>query len=246
MEIDVTSCPFFDDYNNAKTEYDKLLYDKSKSDPARSHDVKQILYLLNNDRYVNEVLITWDMSLPKLRDKLLSINNQYKSFPIYNPAKLSNKIALECFNIDSSAITNDIFIYADKNFGLSNKVKSLLEMMAPIYGNKKTKNSKILKALGNIRKNQLDSMENNEKDLHESTLPIDGVFIKILDIISEKEQEKKEKNIMKKFVAFMLEAKNEAYILNVVNQWSNAISAKNSFDYSEFFNEVSKIEIRQM
>ena len=243
MEIEGVPCPFFDDYNNAKIEYEKILYDKSKSDPAISHDVKQILYLLHNEQIENNILITWDMSLPKLRDKLLSMDNQYKQFPIYNPAKLSNKIALECFNIDSSAITNDIFIYADKTYGLSSKVKSFLEIIAPIFGNKKGKNCKLLGSLGNMRKDQLETMDYNEMELQNNNLPIESVFIKILDIISEKEQEKEDKNIMKKLIEFMIEPENEMYILNVVGQWSEAIINRRMFDYKEFFDNISKVEI---
>ena len=136
MEIIAISSPFFEEFNTAKIQYEKMLPEKSKSDSAVTHDVRQLLYLLNNDRNEKEIFITWDMSLPKLRDKLRDkiLNNQYKYFPIYNPAKLSNKIALECFNIDSSAITNDIFIYADRTYGISSKVRSLLEIIAPIFG----------------------------------------------------------------------------------------------------------------
>ena len=53
MEIGIVSCPYFDEFNNAKTIYEKQLYDKSKSDPAKTHDVRQMLYLLNNDRNKN-------------------------------------------------------------------------------------------------------------------------------------------------------------------------------------------------
>ena len=171
------------------------------------------------------------------------MNNQYKYFPIYNPAKLSNKIALECFNIDSSAITNDIFIYADRTYGIASKVRSLLEIIAPIFGSKESKNCKTLKSLGKIRKQQFDSLEYNEVELYKKTLPIEGVFIKILDVITEKEQAKQDDKTMKKFVAFMIEPKNETYILNVINQWSDAILNKRSFDYKEFFENISKVEI---
>lgn len=241
MEIIAVSSPFFEEFNTSKIQYEKMLSEKSKSDSAVTHDVRQVLYLLNNDRNEKEIFITWDMSLPKLRDKLM--NNQYKYFPIYNPAKLSNKIALECFNIDSSAITNDIFIYADRTYGIASKVRSLLEIIAPIFGSKESKNCKTLKSLGMIRKEQFDSLEYNEVELYNKTLPIEGVFIKILDIITEKEQAKQDDKTMKKFVAFMLEPKNETYILNVVNQWSDAIKNKRSFDYKGFFENISKVKI---
>lgn len=245
IEVNIASCPLLDDFNSAKIAYEKQLYGKQKSDAAITHDVRQILFLLNKDDYENNVFITWDMSLSKLRDDLKDNNNQYKYFPIYNPAKLSNKIALELFNIDSSAITNDIYIYADKSFGLSSKVKSLLDIISPIFGNKEAKDSKMVKALGTIRKQQLDSMEYNEMESNKSNLPIESVFIKILDIIAVKEQEKQNSDVMKKFIAFMIDPKNEKYILEEIKKWSDAISKKANYNHDVFFENISKVEIKK-
>lgn len=243
IEVNIAHCPLLDDFNSAKIAYEKQLYGKQKSDAAITHDVRQILFLLNTEDYENNVFITWDMSLSKLRDDLKDNNNQYKYFPIYNPAKLSNKIALELFNIDSSAITNDIYIYADKSFGLSSKVKSLLDIISPIFGNKEAKDSKMVKALGTMRKQQLDSIEYNEMELNK-ILPIESVFIKILNIIAEKEQEKQNSDVMKKFIAFMIEPKNEKYILEEIKKWSDAILKNVNYDHNVFFENISKVEIK--
>ncbi|MCQ2272276.1 MAG: hypothetical protein MJZ72_05760 [Bacteroidales bacterium] len=245
IEVNIAYCPLLDDFNSAKIAYEKQLYGKQKSDAAITHDVRQILFLLNTEDYENNVFITWDMSLSKLRDNLKDNNNQYKYFPIYNPAKLSNKIALELFNIDSSAITNDIYIYADKSFGLSSKVKSLLDIISPIFGNKEAKDSKMVKALGTIRKQQLDSIEYNEMESNKSNLPIESVFIKILDIIAVKEQEKQNSDVMKKFIAFMIDPKNEKYILEEIKKWSDAISKKANYNHDVFFENISKVEIKK-
>lgn len=244
MEIEIKSCPLLDDFNNAKTEYEKQLYDKSKSDYAITHDVRQILYLLNADNYENEIFITWDMSLPKFRDKLMSNNTRFKYFPIYNPAKLSNKIALESFNINSSAITNDIFIYADRTFSISNKVKSLLEIIAPIYDSKDAKNNKVLKSLGEIRKQQKDSLDYNESELSTQNLPIEEVFIKMLELVDNKEKECPKNNMSKKFKAFMIDQNNETYIINVVKQGSEDFVKNKKLNLDDFFEKVSKVEIK--
>lgn len=243
MEIGIATCPYFDEFSSAKTIYEKLLYDKSKSDSAKTHDVRQMLYLLNNDRNNNEVFITWDVSLAKLRDKLLLTNNQYKHFPIYNPAKLSNKIALECFNIDSSAITNDIFIYADKTFSISNKVKSLLDILTPVFDSKDAKNSKVLKSLGEIRKHQKDSPEYNEVDLNKQNLPIEEVLIKMIELVFEKDKENQKNNMMNKFKLFMMNQHNEKYIVKVVEHGSKELANNKILDLSEFIENVSKVEV---
>ena len=244
MEIEIKSCPLLDDFHNAKTEYEKQLYDKSKSNSAITHDVRQILYLLNADNYENEIFITWDMSLSKLRDKLMNNNTRFKYFPIYNPAKLSNKIALEYFNINSSAITNDIFIYADKTFSISNKVKSLLEIIAPIYDSKDAKNNKVLKSLGEIRKQQKDSLDYNESELSTQNLPIEEVLIKMLELVDNKEKECPKNNISKKFKAFMMDQNNETYIVSVVKQGSEDFVKNKKLNLDDFFEKVSKVEIK--
>lgn len=242
MDINIVSCPFMEDFNNAKIEYEKLLFDNQKTESAVSHDVKQILYLFKDENLENGMFITWDVSLSKLRDKLKKLNN-YGYFPIYNPAKFSNKIALEVFNIDSSAITNDIFIYADKTFGISTKVKSLLEIIAPIYDANGSKNNKVLKALGKIREQQIDSMEYNETDINNQNLPIEEVLIKMLEIVYEKEKKEHNKNIMKKFKSFMMNQYNEKYIVEIINQGSKDFTSKKEINLSNFFERVSKVEL---
>lgn len=243
LEIEIISCPFFDDFKNAKVEYEKQLYDKQKSESAKNHDISQILYLLNNETVGNRAFITWDMSLPKLSERLQILNPQYKYCPIYNPAKLSNKIALECFNIDSSAITNDIFIYADKTFDISNKVKSLLEIISPIFGNKNAKNSKVLRSLGKMRKQQEDSLDYNEVEISNQNLPIEEVLIKILGKINDLEIEKQDKTIRKKFEIFILDQNNETFIIEEMKRESEAFIKNKEVKLDNLFESIFKIEI---
>lgn len=243
LEINIVSCPYFDDFKNAKIEYEKQLYDKQKSEAAITHDISQILYLLNNEDMDDSIFVTWDMSLPKLSENLQYKNSQYKYFPIYNPAKLSNKIALECFNIDSSAITNDIFIYADKTFDISNKVKSLIEIIAPIFGNKKAKKSNVVRSFGEMRKDQKDLMNYNEAELNSQNLPIEEVLIKILDRINKAEINGQDKTIRKKFELFILNQNNENFIVEEIRRESNALMKNQEVKLDNFFEQVFKVEI---
>ena len=244
MNIRIEHCPYYEEFNRTKIIYEKQLYDKSKSDSAKNNDIKQMLYLLNNDRNTDEVFITWDNSLQNLKDRLMNTNWQYKNFPIYNPAKLSNKIALECFNIDSSAITNDIFIYADKTFSISNKVKSLLDILAPIFGSKEARQNRVLKSLGDIRKQQNDSPEYNEAELNNQNLPIEEVLIKMIDLVCEKDKEEQKNSMMNKFKAFMMNQQNENYIVEVVTNGSKELANNKELDLSEFIKKVSDVEIK--
>lgn len=240
--IEIISCPWYDNFSEAKTEYEKKLlkYGKNKSSSAVNNDTKQILYLLNTDSIENTILTTWDSTLSDLRNTLMRKNEKYSFFPIYNPAKLSNKIALENFNINSSAITNDIFMYADKTFGLFNKVRSLIEIIAPIIGGKKNRDIKVLKAMGEIRKQQIESMEYNEKDLYNKNLPIEDVVIKM---IPDKTMQELDSSILKRFEAFFLNDDNVEYITNQIKRGAEAMSNNKEIDLTDFFEKISKVEL---
>ena len=151
---------------------------------------------------------------------------------------------MESFNINSSAITNDIFIYADRTFSISNKVKSLLEIIAPIYDSKDAKNNKVLKSLGEIRKQQKDSLDYNESELSTQNLPIEEVFIKMLELVDNKEKECPKNNMSKKFKAFMMDQNNETYIISVVKQGSEDFVKNKKLNLDDFFEKVSKVEIK--
>lgn len=240
LNIEIVPCPYFEDFPNAKMTYEKLLYNRKKSETAIINDVKQILYLFSEGKaYDNLYFSTWDITLYQLRDKLMEKNDK-KYFPIYNPAKLSNKIALENFNIDSSAITNDIFVYADKTFGISNKVKSLLEIIAPIFGNKNIKKCKIIKSLGEIRKQQQkETLDYNVTELYKQSLPIEEVLTRM---IPSKEQQEKDGNIFEKFQAFIMDDTNADYIIDLIIKESSAFTNNKPINLTDFFERVSKVD----
>ncbi len=157
-------------------------------------------------------MTTWDITLITLRDKLLQEEPKYNYFKIQNPAKLSNKIALENFNINNSALTNAIFAYADKKYDISNKVKSLLELIAPILEDKKSiSTNKILKCLADIRKEQKESDVNMMA--RTENLPIEEVFIKLIPNESDK---RKDKDIIRKFSIFFNSENNTDFIIDTI------------------------------
>ena len=118
---------------------------------------------------------------------------------------MSNRIALESFNIDGSALTNDIFAYADKRYDISNRVKSLLELIAPFLKGSDSKN--IFRKLGRIRKEQIELRGSEVGDgKEEKNLPIEEIFMLL---IPNKNKEKEDENIMAKFSLFMSSEENQ-------------------------------------
>lgn len=241
-DISMISWSQNDKYAEFKVAYEKMLLanSKNKSEMAICNDVNQVIVSLEHDRDTDCYLITWDTTIHLLRDKVLSEDEhlKYSYFFICNPAKLSNRIALENFNIDGSALTNDIFAYADKRYDISNRVKSLLELIAPFLKGDGSK--KIFRKLGRIRKEQIElrgSEVGNEKE--EKSLPIEEIFMLL---IPNKDKEKEDKNIMEKFSVFMSSEENSDYIINIINQISKLKDYK-MYDFTEYFGKIKSIDL---
>ena len=241
-EISIINWSQNDKYAGFKVAYEKILLanSKNKSEMAVRNDVNQVIVSLEHDRDTDCYLTTWDTTIHLLRDKVLSEDEhlKYSYFIICNPAKLSNRIALESFNIDGSALTNDIFAYADKRYDISNRVKSLLELIAPFLKGNGSK--KIFRKLGRIRKEQIElrgSEVGNDKE--EKNLPIEEIFMLL---IPNKDKEKEDKNIMEKFSVFMSSEKNSDYIINIINQISELKDYK-TYDFTEYFDKIKSIDL---
>lgn len=231
-----------DNFRNAKTEYEKILLKdtKNKSRTAIRNDVNQVLLALEQNSPKDCYLATWDNTIYKLRDKFRADDefSRYSYFYIYNPARLSNKIALECFNINKSALTNEIFAYADSRYDISNRMKSLLELIAPFF-NKAGKN-KLMRTLAKIRKEQLEVKE-SETDGRtvDKNLPIEDIFIRLLP---DDEMKDRDKTIMEKFASFVSEDKNEDFIIGVIDAMMKMDDYR-QYDLTEFHKKINEIEI---
>ena len=133
-----------------------------------------------------------------------------------------------------------IFAYADKRYDISNRVKSLLELIAPFLKEKGTGSIKLFRKLGRIRKEQIElrgSEAGNEKE--EKSLPIEEIFMLL---IPSKEKEKEDKNIMEKFSFFMSSEDNTDYIINVINKVSELKDYK-MYDFTEYFNRIESVDL---
>ena len=232
-------------YNDIKVMYEKILLhkDKNKSDTAIRNDVNQVITLMQTDTNADLYFATWDTSIYLLRDKVLDTINYgtYHYFNIYNPAKLSNKIALENFNIDESALTNEIFAYADKKYDISNRVKSLIEIIAPFL--KDSGSDKLLRKLARLRKTQLqDSESMRENSNEDKNLPIEEV---VMLLIPDKERIKQNANIIDKFSLFMSMEENADYIIDIVTKVSKLKDYK-LYDFSEYFEKINSIDLSNL
>lgn len=242
-EIEIVDWTPKEKYNEIKESYEKILLSKNrnKSETAIRNDVDQVITLLEDDS-TDIYFTTWDTTIHLLRDKILDTqeHRRYHYFNIYNPARLSNKIALENFNIDESAVTNEIFAYADKKYDISNRVKSLLEIITPFLKNDAGGNNKLLKKLARIRKTQLhDSNPMKETTNDNKNLPIEEI---IMMLIPNKERVQQDSYILEKFSTFMSMEENTDYIIDLIQDISQMKDYK-QFDFTEYFNKVGSIDL---
>ena len=244
ISVGLVSPPEFENFFDIRDNFEKLLYkaNKVKSRPAANKDVNQVLYLLRfnslmmMDGYTDLYLSTWDSALSLLRDDLLEkdCKKLYSYFYIATPATISNRIALESFKIDTSAITDEIFVYAEKRYDISNKMKNLIDLIAPVLGRKDV-NHRLLTGLSKIRKSQLEIRTSESDQAPERQLPIEDALCKILPSSRETDQEKK---YFEKFSSFMNDESNSEYILSVLSEIVSSMLNHTDYKLDDFKNKV--------
>ena len=122
-----------------------------------------------------------------------------------------NKISLEKFNINSEIISNDIFAYADANYNISSKVRTLLEMIAPIIGKSAKKNLKLIKELSVIRKKEIEE-QSTELDIDNiRNLPVEELFMDIVNYYQSPDS----KNSFIDFTSFFCNEINNDLIIDI-------------------------------
>ena len=230
----------FDCFTECRVFYEKqlILSGRNKTSSAISNDVSQMLYLLTDNANDNEedlFLSTWDTSLFELRDGLIKEDDKgfFSYFHICNPARLSNRIALELFNIDQSAITNDVFLYADKEYDISRRIKSLRDLIAPILGKKGNANSKLIRNLNSIKKEQIQSSEKEQNQEKKKIHPVEDVLLLMM-----KSTESQNKDYLQKFIAFANNESNNDYIIRVVEEGVAALKHNKPYDLKVFYSAV--------
>lgn len=221
MNIDTIFHKQYEDFEVLKREYEISLMTQSKikSNTAADNDLRAIRYIAdkenskrNQDGYCDQILVTWDNTFYDFRKELMKKHSdKYSFFHIYNPPRLLNKISLEKFNINSEIISNDIFAYADANYNISSKVRTLLEMIAPIIGKSAKKNLKLIKELSVIRKKEIEE-QSTELDIDNTrNLPVEELFIDIIKYYQSPDS----KNSFSDFTSFFCNEVNNDLIINI-------------------------------
>lgn len=188
-------------------------------------------------------IATWDSSFVTLKRKLIEHQKtvKYNHFYILNPAKLSNRLALANFNIDASCISSDLFLYADQKYDISNKVKSLLDMIAPILGKKDHINNSLLMKLGYIRKQQLeDTREDMVLNVVSKCLPIEEALGEVMKYASNHQQN----DLSQKLMIYMNDKSNVDCVIEGLNHISQDIQNHREPDLKSFFEPIEQLTLQ--
>lgn len=221
----------------AITEYQTVLSYLSrdnKSTYAIQNDSAQLVYLLSNTNgYDDYYLATWDQSLEMLRDALLrsDTRNRYHYARISSPASISNRIALSSFNIDQSAITNDVFLYADKTYEISKKIKSLKDLIAPILTKKTCRHGHLLRLFADIRSKQLEVADTTWEQNRPQHSLVDEIFANMIP---------SGKELHEKFVQFINDEGNIELIIATIDEAYDSIQKTGHFSYESFHKAVAE------
>lgn len=218
---------------------------KNKSAFAVVSDIKQTLYLLDSNNFIDvesgglveTYLATWDESFFGLREVLLSDPKyNYKYFYVQNPSKLANKFAIENFNIDVSCIGNDIFMYAEEEYQISSKVRNLIDLVSQILKTRETKSVKLLGWLRRVRRNEIEQFEKPlsfQTNQSGNTIAIDEVMNDLLHYMRSRSH----REDFDKFATYLLADENYD---TVVHMFETAIDARNNNEAHSIGEEFMK------
>lgn len=197
--FETTGCIFinriagrYDNFEALERDYSDFLFRERyyhKSPKAIEADLRQSIYfakLSNEDEMIDYYISSWDTSLYYLR-KIVNKDLFYvKSYSIHRPGALLNRIMLKSFKVNDKCFTNEIFAYADKTYDLSDKIKSMFDnVITPYFSSASNNNSSLVKKVINLQKEYIDDPGEGAKSSREKILPIEEIFVQIIDKIQE-------------------------------------------------------------
>lgn len=174
---------------NLIKDYDLLLYDdkKIRTTIAKEDDVYQAIYIAQlSKKHETEdtsyYFVSWDRSTIALKKDMKDrYPNLFDDYIVENPALLVNRLSLANFNVDSDSITYDVFTYADREFALDSKIKSLYDnVIIPLFGYSANGSTDAAVAFLTLQKTYLEQTMDTDDEAAPGKLPLEEVFDQIM------------------------------------------------------------------
>lgn len=169
--------------------YDLFLYNnkKERSPIAKDDDIYQAIYISqlskkHESEDISYYFVSWDRSTIPLKKYMKDMYPRlFGDYTLDNPALLVNRLSLANFNVDSDNITYDVFTYADREFALDSKIKSLYDnVIIPLFGYSANGSTDAAVAFLTLQKTYLEQTVETDDETVPSKLPLEEVFDKIM------------------------------------------------------------------
>lgn len=174
-------------FDEVKSDYVWYLHDrdKDKSDLAINADVRQALHITDKaktpENHKREYyLVSWDNTLYQPRNKAKELMEIVgKSYNIYKPGELAEKLAFRSFQISKDSVSNEVFAYANSTFNVKDKIRSLYDnVLNPYFASFGKSNSMLVLE---VLKMQKASMEGGEdKTSSGDKTALENIFLSII------------------------------------------------------------------
>lgn len=219
-------------------QYDIALSEGSgsrKSQSARHHDLKTILYLsqLADDEGQTAYIITWDKTFYKVRESFSKFREINEWF-IYSPQKFVNTLSVVNFKIDMGSLNNSIIsIMNDINSG--NEQPSVIDLLNSLFSGKQLNGIDFINAFKQMRQSLL--IKEEEKD--ENTLvPIDEMLDRIITHYKSNDQS------FSKFVDLLVSPEYSSLIIDVFKDSIEPFTQSSSDTIKEMIGRIDDVLYR--
>lgn len=173
-------------FEKVKEGYIWSLHDKGKEKTgvAIDADVRQSIHITGEVKATEKnerdfYLVSWDQSLYDLRNKTREeMEVAGRSYAIFNPGELAEKMAFRSFKISKESVSNEVFAYASSSFNVKDKIRSLYDnVLNPFFASIGKPNSALV---WEVLKMQRASIEGEVEKPKEEKTAFENIFLSIL------------------------------------------------------------------
>lgn len=178
-------------FDDVKIDYVWYLHDKgkSKSDLAVNADVRQALHITQevvSSGFEQEYyFVSWDNTLYHLRNKAKDVMEiAGKSYNIFKPSELAEKLAFRNFRFSKECVSNEVFAYANTNYNVKDKIRSLYDnVLNPYFASFGKSNSAFVLAVLQMQKASMEGGEGLPS--RDDKTALENIFVSIISELSK-------------------------------------------------------------
>lgn len=174
-------------FDEVKMDYVWYLHDrdKVKTELAINADVRQAMHITDESQLIGNgareyYLVSWDNTLYHLRDKTKEMMEVAgRSYNIYKPSELAEKLAFRNFRISKESVSNEVFAYANNTYNVKDKIRSLYDnVLNPYFASFGKSNSSLVLEVLKMQKASMEGGEN--ASTRDEKTALENIFLAII------------------------------------------------------------------